>query len=118
MANEDEVTTLSAKQAAQQLGTDARTLRKFMRAITPKENQPGQGNRYAIEEDLIPELQVKFTDWAKGKKASPNGQEAAVDEEIEDEELIDEDMLVDDSEPTDDEIEDMEDEEEFDLEEL
>jgi len=61
---------LSAKEAAIELGTDARTFRKFMRAITPKEDQPGQGNRYAIEEKDLKKLRKQFSDWAKPKATS------------------------------------------------
>jgi len=123
--------TLSAKEAARELGTDARNFRKFMRTILDKEDQPGQGNRYHIEEKAIPGLKKKFADWSKPKaKPSENGAEA---EEILDEELLDEDMLVEeeltdedineefedsvDEEPvTEEELEDSDDE--FDLEEL
>jgi hypothetical protein len=59
--------TLTAKEAARELGTDARTFRKFMRAITPKEEQPGQGNRYSIEQRKMRTLKQQFDEWAKPK---------------------------------------------------
>lgn len=62
---------LSAKEAARELGCDARTFRKFMRAITAKEDQPGQGNRYQIEEKSIKKLKQRFEEWNKPKAAAP-----------------------------------------------
>lgn len=66
---------LSAKEAAIELGTDARTFRKFMRSITPKENQPGQGNRYQIDDAEIKKLKKRFADWSAPKvsEAPKNG---------------------------------------------
>lgn len=123
--------TLSAKEAARELGTDARTLRKFMRAITPKEDQPGQGNRYHIEKRAIPGLKKKFAEWSKPKaKPASNGVAAeeleVIDGEvIADEAIMDEDDLeIDDEvEPTDEDIEAEEedfdpDSDDFDLEEI
>lgn len=31
------------------LGTDGRTTRKFLRSITPKDDQPGKGSRWGLE---------------------------------------------------------------------
>jgi len=98
---------LSAKEAAIELGTDARTFRKFMRAVTPKEDQPGQGNRYAIEQKQLKQLRKQFDDWAKPKaapaeeKAKTNGKTKkprVTDEAID----ISEDIEVD--EPSDEEL--------------
>lgn len=115
--------TLSAKEAARELGTDARTFRKFMRATTPKDQQPGQGNRYAILKRSMPKLKTKFDEWSKPKEKPP------LDEELDDEELEemmiseDEDLLADevsdeDGEPSDEELGEIEGEEDFDLTDL
>lgn len=121
--------SLSAKEVARELGTDARNFRKFMRATTPKEDQPGQGNRYAFDVDEVPELKAKFQEWTqpkpkKEKEPKPDPGPAA-------EELFDEELLFDEigdeeeeEEPSDDELEEIEASEgaeaveEFDLEEL
>jgi hypothetical protein len=66
---------LSAKEAAIELDTDARTFRKFMRAVLPKEDQPGQGNRYAIDEKDIKKLRKLFAEW-NTPKAKPEEVEA------------------------------------------
>jgi hypothetical protein len=91
--------TLSAKEAARELGTDARTFRKFMRIILPKDEQPGQGNRYNIEKKDLRGLRKQFDEWQKPKtKLNPNGakKKGADVEELTDEEL--EEMMVSDDE--------------------
>ena len=118
--------TLSAKEAARELGTDARTLRKFLRAITPKEDQPGQGNRYHIEEKTIPKLKKQFADWSKPKtKPSDNGAEAEAIEDFDEDLITEEELDASDDEFDEEDVpdfsasdEDVEDAEDFDLEEL
>lgn len=66
-ANDDEG-MLTAKQAATKLGTDARTLRKFLRK---KSGTIGQGQRWAINEDDMPSLKAEFDAWGKGGKTTP-----------------------------------------------
>jgi len=111
--------TLSAKEAAIELGTDARTFRKFMRSITPKDDQPGQGNRYAIESKDIKKLKKQFEDFntKKPTKASSNGStphDEVVD--VDDDELLDEiDLSIDDA---DEEVDEDDDGEPVDLAEL
>src|SRR5262252_2014763 len=74
---------LSAKEAARELDTDARTFRKFMRATTSKDKQPGQGNRYAIDEADIPALKKKFVEWStKPAKVAKEKKPPLVIEEI------------------------------------
>lgn len=55
---------LSAKEAAKRIGTDGRTLRKFLRS---QRGLVGQGNRWAIMEDEIDDLKEKFEAWQKPK---------------------------------------------------
>ncbi len=103
---------LSAKEAATKIGTDARTLRKYLRSVN---GLVGQGNRWAIEADDLDELKKGFDAWhkagAKGKTTRPTLTSDAIDEEDIDEvtEFEDED---DNPEVTNDELE------EIDLEEL
>lgn len=63
---------LSAKEAARELGIDARTFRKFMREILAPEDQPGQGNRYHIDSKDIKKLKKKFEKWQR-PRATRNG---------------------------------------------
>lgn len=58
---------LTAKAAATKLGTDARTLRKFLRK---KQGTVGQGQRWAISADDIPALKAEFDTWAKGARST------------------------------------------------
>lgn len=87
--------TLSAKQMAIELETDARTFRKFMRDITPKEDQPGQGKRWTFEgtKKSINGLKKKFAAW-QDEKAPKVVEEEEVDDVEEDIEVeIDEDDI-------------------------
>jgi len=60
---------LSAKEAAAELGTDARTLRKFLRK---KSGVIGQGNRWAIDPGDIKDLRKEFNAWqSEGSKVKP-----------------------------------------------
>jgi hypothetical protein len=67
---------LSAKEVAREFGVDARTFRKFMRAILPKEEQPGQGHRYRFEEKELKKLRKRFDEWRspKADKTEVDGQ--------------------------------------------
>lgn len=87
--DEDEDTesgTLTAKAAASKLGTDGRTLRKFLRH---KFGLVGQGQRWSIDEDKLDALGKEFKAWNKGSKKPPKKKQAAPepDEELDDAEL-------------------------------
>lgn len=60
----DESGMLTAKAAAKLLGTDGRTLRKFLRK---KHGILGQGKRWEVDPDDIDELKAEFADYAKPK---------------------------------------------------
>lgn len=105
---------LTAKQAASKLGTDGRTLRKFLRK---KHGTIGQGKRWAISEGEFELLKIEFAAWAKGsgtpkgekakaKKASP-AEDIEPIEEFELEEDNDELEMIDDIDDLDDEIEEL-----------
>ena len=58
----------SAKEAAIQIGTDARTLRKFIRGAKDLPIEPvGQGNRYEFTKVEIKALKKAFLAWGGGK---------------------------------------------------
>jgi transposase len=119
-----ETETMSAKEVAREFGVDARTFRKFMRAVLPKEDQPGQGNRYQIETKQLKKLRKLFDEWhsPKPSKAAENGEAPAkpkkskkkkskepevadLTEEASDEVIDDLDLL---DGPIDDELEEIE----------
>ena len=59
---------LSAKEAAAELGTDARTLRKFLRSKSSPIEPVGQGNRYEFTSKEVKTLKKAFLSWGAGAK--------------------------------------------------
>lgn len=94
--------TLSAKEVAAELGTDGRTLRKFLRSSASPITPVGQGNRYAIKRGEVKAIRKGFTAWleAKAAKAAAAAEEAsneAAADEVEELEVI-EDLDADEVE--------------------
>lgn len=113
--------TLSAKEAARELGIDARTFRKFMRAILDKEDQPGQGNRYHIEAKQIKKLKKQYAEWQSprpkaeeangdgGKPKAKKNKTPKVDPDEAIEMVTDDDLTLEDLEgPSDEELTEIE----------
>ena len=67
--------TLTVKEVAEKMGTDGRTLRKFLRhqvkesGGTVGEDTPGKGGRYAIEAKKVAKLQRDFAAWNEARRA-------------------------------------------------
>jgi hypothetical protein len=59
--------TLTAKQVARRIGTDARQLRKFFRDQASGYDAVGQGARYEFEESKLKEIQAAFWEWNSTK---------------------------------------------------
>lgn len=103
---------MSAKAAAVKLGTDGRTLRKFLRS---KHGTIGQGKRWELDPDDFDQLKADFEAWGKGsrkktdepakKKSKAKAETADADDEMPD---------ADDLEEVLDDIEDLEDLEDLD----
>src|SRR5688500_37512 len=57
--------TLTAKELAEKLGTDGRTVRKFLRsdARSNGSETPGKGPRWVIEANQVRSLQKRFDAW-------------------------------------------------------
>lgn len=105
---------LSAKEVARELGTDARTLRKFFRSGSSPVDPVGQGGRYEISRKSIKKVRKAFEAWGSGKpkpkKADPKVPEDIA--EIEDISVIgDDDVeeidLSDLEGPTEEDLENM-----------
>ena len=105
--------TITVSELALDLDTDARTARKFLRAITDADLQPGKGSRWAIEKRDIRSLKSKFAKFAAAaaqakldKEIAKNAAEVADDA---DDALMtakeEFDMMI--SEPIDDELADI-----------
>lgn len=107
---EEDSGMLSAKGAATALGTDARTLRKFLRK---KNGLVGQGQRWAIDPEDIDDLRTEFEAWLGGKatdgpvkaKAAKKGKQPKPPAEEADElDELDDIEDLEDLEPTDEEL--------------
>src|SRR5688572_18823952 len=113
---------LSAKEAARELGTDARTFRKFMRATLPKDDQPGQGNRYQIDPDEVTQLRKSFKKWTNGKAPAEPKPEKKSKKSKEVEETDDPDDFTELHDPSEEELDDLLDDwldiDDLDIEEL
>lgn len=114
--------TLTPAELASELGTDARTARKFLRSITPKDEQPGKGSRWALKgtKTAIAAYRKQFAAFEAAQaeaKAKRDAAKAAAEGSVADREALDPDSLTDEerealddahddagTEPTDDEI--------------
>jgi hypothetical protein len=122
-------TKLSAKEAAAELGTDARTLRKFIRGAKNLPISPvGQGARYEFTPKEVKSLKKAFLAWSSGSKTKTK----SIDDQIidlggvenpedggdltEEPEITEEDLDEDEKEldaledlegPTDEELDDL-----------
>lgn len=47
------------------LGADGRSIRRFLRSFTPKEDQPGSGGRWSIDPADVDALRVQFAEFVK-----------------------------------------------------
>jgi hypothetical protein len=60
---------LTTKDLADELGTDGKTLRKFLRSHLPKDSQPGQGGRYSFEKKDLASLKKAWLKWSEKRDA-------------------------------------------------
>lgn len=61
-------TLLNPKEIAAKYETDARTVRKFLRATLPDE-APGKGSRWMLEARRVNSLKRQFNDWNDARTA-------------------------------------------------
>jgi predicted transcriptional regulator len=68
--------TLTTKEIAEKIGTEPRTLRKFLRSEAVEsggkvgEDTPGKGGRYSIEAKEFRGLQKRFEAWSEAHTRS------------------------------------------------
>lgn len=55
------VTEVTPKEFAAAVGSDGRTVRKFLRSVTPREEQPGKGHRWSVRNTAA--LRKAFAEW-------------------------------------------------------
>lgn len=77
-------TPLTVLDLAEALGTDQRTTRKFLRKITPKEDQPGKGSRWSIERKQLAGLKKQFAAFNTPKVDTTEEPSEDAVEELED----------------------------------
>ena len=80
--------TINIQDFAAALEANPRTVRKFLRSVTPVENQPGKGGRWQIEKKDLRSLKKKFETYIEEHTRQA---EAVPDEVIEDTETVTED---------------------------
>lgn len=81
--------TITTTEFAAELDTDTRTARKFLRSITPKDEQPGKGARWAIAgtKTNLNKMRKQFKEWSEhqaAEKAKREATEAETDPTAED----------------------------------
>jgi hypothetical protein len=74
---ETEEITMDTKAVAGQIGTDARTLRRFLRDGMSSFTAVGSGGRYAFTPTDVPIIKDEFTRWSKVQSAKPSRVAAA-----------------------------------------
>lgn len=59
--------SISSAELAEVIHTDKKRLRKFLREITPREEQPGRGNRWVLPggKRNINRLQKQYEQWSQ-----------------------------------------------------
>jgi len=71
-----EQSTFSAKQVATRIGTDAKTLRKFLRSPSSPYEAVGQGSRYEFPQDDLKKIKKAFDRWQSKKRVPAKPAEA------------------------------------------
>lgn len=73
--------TLTPAEFASTVNSDGRTVRKFLRSVTPRDEQPGKGSRWALKGDKrsVASLTKQFNGWKaeQAKLAAERAQKAA-----------------------------------------
>jgi hypothetical protein len=109
---------MTPKELAQKLDTDQRTIRKFLRDTVPADDQPGQGGRWELVDD-VDEYREAFESWQpKGRVGKPRKtkKEKSLGEAMVDGLLgnnSDEEEFEDFTELSDPELEDLFDDDDF-----
>lgn len=87
--------TLTPTEFAAEVKSDGRTVRKFLRSITPTEAHPGKGARWALPGTAreVTKMKKQFSEWSASQETekaarAEKAAEVAEVEEIEDEALL------------------------------
>lgn len=102
---------MTTKDFAAAIGTDPKTLRKYLRDSTPRDQHPGKGSRWVLPgtKTALTAARKGFAKWQKEQAdaAAERAAKAAKDaaQAVEDSEVLDEDIDAGDEDSTD-EVED------------
>ena len=82
---------MNTAEFAQELNTTPRVARKFLRSITPKDDQPGKGSRWDLPSTKreVTKLKKQFDSW-KAAQEKANDEDADSTDEETDAEVTDE----------------------------
>lgn len=77
--------TMTPTEFAATVDSDGRTVRKFLRSITPKDEQPGKGSRWALAADKrsLTKLSKQFGDWTAKQAEEKAKRDAEAESEVE-----------------------------------
>lgn len=81
------MTTITPTEFAVTVDSTGREVRKFLRSITPRDEQPGKGSRWALpgNKSQVTKLQKQFATWKKAQleAAAKRAAEKAAELEVE-----------------------------------
>lgn len=84
---------------AVEVDSDGRTVRKFLRSITPKDEQPGKGSRWSLPATKrdVTRLKKQFAEWsAKQAEAAAQRAQEKADQANADAESTENELELDD----------------------
>ena len=64
--------TITPKEFAAKVGSDGRTVRKFLRSEQGLNDRVGKGQRWAIESKQVASLTKRFNRWVEAKQPKPD----------------------------------------------
>ena len=73
--------TINVTELASALDTTPREARKFLRTVTPADEQPGKGGRWAIEKREVRSLTKKFAAYREERASTPEVPANAIDDD-------------------------------------
>lgn len=89
--------TMTPSEFATIVKSDGRTVRKFLRSIHEKADQPGKGKRWELKSDKrsVTSLTKRFNDWTASQETArqERAEKAAAEAEVEVTDEVDEDSL-------------------------
>lgn len=73
---------MTPAEIAVEFDSTGREVRKFLRKITPKDEQPGKGSRWAVPANAreLAKLRKQFDEWTAEKAAADEADEVETDE--------------------------------------